>query len=439
MGHTANGGVNKLLPLDRPAHDWYRFVLSFPPHLVREYVRRFGIGPRHLVLDPFCGTGTTIVECMKLEIPSIGVEANPMAHFATQVKSDWSPDPEGLLGHAGKVAKLATAELELDGIQDDSTLPLFASVREHGSGRERPLRRLSPEVQKLLLRNSISPLPLHKVLVLLELLEKYEDLRYYGHELLALAKILVYSVSNLHFGPEVGVGPPKRDSPVLSEWLRAIQGTAADLRILRTIKGAPIHLYRGDSRRIAEVVDCAPIDAVITSPPYPNEKDYTRTTRLESVLLGFVRSRADLRVLKAGLVRSNTRSVYKDDDDDQWISGNSEIERIAETIEKRRIEMSKTSGFERLYPRVAKLYFGGMARHLASLREILRPGARLAYVVGDQASYLRVMIRTGKLLAQIAESLGYEPVAINLFRTRMATATREQLREEVVVLRWPGR
>jgi hypothetical protein len=31
---------NKLLAEDRPAHDWYRFVLSFPPHLVRTYHSR---------------------------------------------------------------------------------------------------------------------------------------------------------------------------------------------------------------------------------------------------------------------------------------------------------------------------------------------------------------------------------------------------------------
>lgn len=79
-----------------------------------------------------------------------------------------------------------------------------------------------------------------------------------------------------------------------------------------------------------------------------------------------------------------------------------------------------------------------MARHLASLRNCLSPGAKLAYVVGDQASYLRVMIRTGQLLAGIAQKLGYEVIDIDLFRTRLATATGEQLREEVVLLRWPG-
>ena len=79
-----------------------------------------------------------------------------------------------------------------------------------------------------------------------------------------------------------------------------------------------------------------------------------------------------------------------------------------------------------------------MSRHLSEMRRVLRPGAKLAYVVGDQASYLRVMIRTGQLLADIASSLGYEIMGVDLFRTRLATATREQLREEVVLLRWPG-
>lgn len=115
-----------------------------------------------------------------------------------------------------------------------------------------------------------------------------------------------------------------------------------------------------------------------------------------------------------------------------------EIQRLAETIEARRIALGKTSGFERLYARTTRLYFGGMARHLADLRRVLRPGAQLAYVVGDQASYLQVMIRTGKLLAAIADSLGYKVVRTDLFRTRLATATKVQLREEVLILRWPG-
>src|SRR5207249_3279238 len=133
--------------------------------------------------------------------------------------------------------------------------------------------------------------------------------------------------------------------------------------------------HRADSRTLKSLLKPGSIDAVFTSPPYPNEKDYTRTTRLETVLLGFVRDKQQLRTLKRTMVRSNTRGVYKGDDDHQWVSDIDEIARIADEIESRRIAMKKTSGFERLYATVTKLYFGGMARHLADLRPALKKGA----------------------------------------------------------------
>jgi len=157
---------------------------------------------------------------------------------------------------------------------------------------------------------------------------------------------------------------------------------------------------------------------------------------LESVILGFLKNKGELRELKQQLIRSNTRNVYKCDDDEHIIAGNEEIDLLADEIERRRKQLGKTSGFERLYSRVTKLYFGGMARHLSDLRKVLKPGARLAYVVGDQASYFRVMIHTGRLLADLAKSLGYTVESIDLFRTRFATQTGQSLREEVVLLRW---
>lgn len=427
--HGKNGDLNRLSPEDRPAHDWYRFVLSYPPHLVREYAERFGLGSTQRVLDPFCGTGTTLVECQKMGIQSVGIEANPFAHFASVTKLDWTPDPDRLVEHAERIARATLARLAEHGIQDQP--PLRPQPK-------RGLRALPTDAANLLLSDSISPLPLHKTLLLLEVLREQRDERFDGHERLALAKAIVFSISNLHFGPEVGVAPAKPDSPVIGPWLHGVRSIANDLRGLQLPKRTHAEVHNADARSIDLLLKAQSIDAVITSPPYPNEKDYTRTTRLESVLLDFIKSKADLRTLKRTLIRSNTRGVYKEDDDDTWISDHPEIQRIADAIEARRLELGKTSGFERMYHRVTKLYFGGMARHLAQLRAVLRPGAQLAYVVGDQASYLRVMIRTGELLAAIGRSLGYELVDIDLFRTRLATATREQLREEVVIFRWPG-
>ena len=430
---SATNGRNKLRPEDRAVHDWYRFVLSFPPHLVRDYLERLGVGPSDTVLDPFCGTGTTLVECKKLGIASVGIESNPMAHLASSVKVDWSVDASALLEYAGEVAASTRKKIECDG--DEWTgLPLLATSGTTPS----PMRRLHPDQAKLLLKDSISPIPLHKTLTLLDEIDRHGDprLRQYGR--LALAKALVYRIGNLKFGPEVGLGRIKDDAPVVDAWLDGVREIVHDINLVREQAHVPTQVLKADSRETDRVLNSNSVDAVITSPPYPNEKDYTRTTRLESVILGLIRDRRELRSLKQDLIRSNTRGVYKSDTDDREVEHHPAIQEIATAIEQRRIQLGKTSGFERLYPRVTQLYFGGMARHLASLRPVLRSNAKLAYVVGDQASYLRVMIRTGQILADLAQSLGYRVVDIDLFRTRPSTATGEQLREEVVVLEWQG-
>jgi DNA modification methylase len=413
-----NGDANKLLPDDEAFHAWYRFVLSYPPHLVREYLERFGIGTGQCVLDPFCGTGTTLVTCKRAGVASVGAEGTPMGHFASAVKVDWTPDPGALLAHAQRVAGMA---------QDIAV-----------ASRASALRALPTEAAKTLLKGSISPMPLHRVLVLRDCLEALRDDRFHRHELLALAKALPCRVGNLRFGPEVGVGQSKDDAPVLEVWLDEVRAMADDLERAGGESFASAQVHLRDSRDLSQLVPPGAIDAVVTSPPYPNEKDYTRIMRLEMAVLGLVQSPQDLQSLKRTLLCSNTRTAYKANDDDRWVADLPAVTQLADAIEARRLALGKTSGFERQYHRVVRLYFGGMYRHLASLRPLLRPGARLAYVVGDQASYLQVMIRTGQLLGEIAAALGYEFLGLDLFRTRLATATREQLREEVLLLRWPG-
>lgn len=174
-----NGAMNTLLARDAPAHDWYRFVLSFPPHLVRDYVQRFGLDRDSRILDPFCGTGTTLVEAKKLGVPSCGLEAVPLSRLAASTKVNWTPDPEALHEHAELVAEKALAMLAADGIAD---------VPSSSTPREVRLRTLPPASAKLLLKNSISALPLHKVLVLRDALDGEYDSAFADHERLALAR-----------------------------------------------------------------------------------------------------------------------------------------------------------------------------------------------------------------------------------------------------------
>ena len=421
-------GNNSMHPEDERIHRWYRFVLSFPPHLVRHYIEQFSLSEGSVILDPFCGTGTTLVEAKLRGIEGIGLEANPFPHFASRVKTDWSVHPDKLREFAKVVAERANLELDKQGINDQlvSTQP------------PRSLRSLDEQSMRLLIKNSISPLPLHKTLILLDQINRYQDHPAHKYGILSLGNALVNSIGNLRFGPEVGVGKIKTDVPVITIWLQEIEKIATDLELVYGAPHPKTEVFLADARQLSHVIQQGSVDAVITSPPYPNEKDYSRTTRLESVILGFIRDRSQLRKYKSTFIRSNTRGVYVSDKDDEWVSGIEEIENLANTIEARRIELGKTSGFERLYNRVVKLYFGGIARHLWELKKVLKPGAKLAYVVGDQASYLRVMIKTGHILAKIAERQGYHVEQIDVFRTRFATVTKAELREEVVILSWPG-
>jgi hypothetical protein len=136
-------------------------------------------------------------------------------------------------------------------------LPLLARRR----GAAKNLRALPPEATKLLLGGSMSPVPLHKTLVLLETLEEERDERFYRHERLALAKAVVFGISNLHFGPEVGVERPKADAPVVSAWRSAVARMAEDLGALggKATVSAVVHhaplpererLYSGDAAGI---------------------------------------------------------------------------------------------------------------------------------------------------------------------------------------------
>lgn len=253
-----NSEKNKLGHSDRKFHDWYRFVLSYPPHLVKKYLTEFGLTKNDIVLDPFCGTGTTLVEAKLQNIPSIGIEANPFAHFASSVKIDWQVDGNKLLTIANEIREASIRELEKQCITD---------VPSMNNLTNKSLRQLTIDQEKLILKNSLSPLPLHKCLNLLDMINNYKHTQYYKYFALAFANSAVFQFSNLRFGPEIGVGKLKQDAAVVSLWFKQILKIAKDLNQANQLNNDKVKtkVILNDSRDLKEILEGCKISAVITS------------------------------------------------------------------------------------------------------------------------------------------------------------------------------
>ncbi|MBS0195450.1 MAG: helix-turn-helix domain-containing protein [Planctomycetes bacterium] len=78
------------------SHGWHRYIGRFPPHLVRALLNHFGATATTPVLDPFAGSGTTLVECRLLGIPCTGVELCPLSAMLSRVKSQFPIDTTGI-------------------------------------------------------------------------------------------------------------------------------------------------------------------------------------------------------------------------------------------------------------------------------------------------------------------------------------------------------
>ena len=439
---TEQQNSNVLERADHAMHAWYRFVLSYPPHLVRKYLDLFKLRKTAVVFDPFCGTGTTLVESQKHGMRSIGADAHPYAAFVSKVKTHWSISIPEIEKARTMIISRASDEQRERGLPDLSLRHLLFKEYSACYSNEAVL---SEEELKLIPAGFLSPFPLKRLLLLRSGIHK--TCRNTGNGIkdffdLALSHVIANGAGNFAFGPEIYRTKPKPDYDVLGHFAEQTQTMVNDLIAINH----PSAIYTEATVLCGDSRDCAflneTIDAVITSPPYPNEKDYTRTTRVESVLLGIIKKKEELREVKNWLLRSNTRNVFVADNDGDEVKEFNSITEICKQIEHRRIELGKTSGFEKLYHKVVAHYFGGMRKHLRTLHPHLRKHAQLAYVVGDQLSFLMVPIYTAQLLAEIAVKEGYKVKGIDLWRERIGTKVRNsqngaktiRVREEVLLL-----
>ena len=73
-------------PVAGLTHDFYRYPARFSPQFVRAAIKAF-TQPGDIVLDPFMGGGTTLVEARVMGRRAIGVDISQLATFIARVKT----------------------------------------------------------------------------------------------------------------------------------------------------------------------------------------------------------------------------------------------------------------------------------------------------------------------------------------------------------------
>jgi len=403
-------------------HDWYRTVWGYSDQLVANLLDEFATKTRMRVLDPFCGSGTTLVECMKRGVDSAGIDANPVSCLAAKVKTNWHLRPGRLLE-----------------LLDIIRIP-YKRFRSSVSYRSDPTY-LYFDLSGMLDRGWISPGPLKKVLILKRCIQDLNTNYAYKQALtLLLLETLLRTASNVKFGPELFCSHQKIDADVFGDFSKRLETMVADLELVRlTPHRSSSLVLEGDSRECGAMrqhLGTPKFSHVICSPPYPAEHDYTRNSRLELAFIERVSDRETLRAIKRRMVRSHTKGIYAADADSDMVSADMTLARLVKKIDLR--AATKNHGFAKLYSRVTTEYFGGMKRHLESLHPLLRKGAILAYVVGDQSSYLQVQIRTATILANLARDVGYDILEIRHWRDRVTRSDSGVIVENILIMQKRG-
>ncbi len=423
------------IELDKSSVDRiYHFVLSYSPTFPEHEIEKLELTSSSLILDPFSGTGTTLVVAKKIGIQSMGIEANDFCHWISGVKLNWDVDVAAFR----KMYALIDNELHEKFLFFENTYKTDKTLFQR-TFQEFKQRWVSKD---LLLKDHISDLPLLKLLFLKELILSKKTSSDVKELLLCCFASIVTPVSNIKFGPTPGRGKIKSDAKVRELFLSKCSDAANDLDELAGNNRSPADVILGDARDPSIFQELNGFDSIISSPPYPAEHEYTRHTRLEMILLDMVTENLDLRTIKKRMITGSTRNVYKEDNEGDLVINHPEINRVVNEISMR-VEESKftedgservLSGFEKLYSKTVAEYFGGMKKVLRNLLTALNEGGVVSFLVGDSRTYKLVHIPTAKILGELAIEVGFKRFETELWRKGVSTAHKLDIDENILQL-----
>lgn len=360
-----------------PVYDWYSYKHSFSRNLVVKLIEEFRLGSKDRILDPFCGSGTTLLASKEMGIPVLGIDILPLSVFISNVK---------LLRYSQHRIESALREVE--------------DLLEQGN-TDCTVSKTKKELLIKFFREDI----LSRILFIREWIEGKDDKETRDFLLMALLSVLEDLSYTRKDGGFLRILRGKRIPDLKSTYLFKLQDMAKDIGFINNLPGIPAEAIEGDARQT--VLEPDSFSAVITSPPYPNRHDYTRVYLLELVI-GFMDTQEEIKTLRYDTLRSHVEARRK------FIAEDYNPPRALKVILKRLGEMSLPN---RQIIKMIEGYFEDMYLVLKELRRLLRPDGKVAFVVGD-VRYAGIVIPVGDILIEIANNVGLE------FRERIKARMR---------------
>jgi hypothetical protein len=326
------------------------------------------------VLDPFVGMGTTTFSSMLSGIPSVGIEKLPIAAFAAQTLPLFFTIEQGELVASWDKLRHMSYKGELADVALDVPIMKLAFDEETLLN----LRRWKRAIDSL-------PFPLRNIFLLLffSVLERCsyasndgQFLRLKRNKLLAKPEEALYRKV---VEAEDDINRIKWEFP---DWERLINHYRPDI-------------YEWDARNLSSInFKCQPT-AIITSPPYPNRYDYSRSYCLE-LCFHFAKNFNELKAIRFGLLRSHIEAKVKHDE----AIPHPAIAEVLQALNGRKLNNPRI-------PDLLKGYFIDMKKVIMEWRQVLAPNAKVAMVV-DNVRFEGELVPTDLILSEMAENAGFE-------------------------------
>lgn len=391
-------------------HRWVPWVAGFSAPFVDDVIARFLPNSERrdpVVLDPFCGVGTTLVECQRRGVDSVGFEINPYAALASRVKTQVPTMDISSLGTMVADYRLWMVDFE-EASAKEGQVDLLKSQPPQGFKSRIPF---------------YSERVLSRVLATLDYAEQLRDRLLRDVFLLAFGSVSV-KFSNYSYEPSLasrpGSGKPLvLDAPVADIMCAKLEEMLGDIQALQQEFGwrfiqPTVTVWQDSFFRCRKYLDADSVDLLVTSPPYLNNYHYVRNTRPQLWWLGLINHGSQLRAIEEENVGKFWQTV-RDRQPVPLTVKMAELEALVEDLRGRNRERGAYGGPG--WANYVASYFNDLNVFARLVSEILQPGGRAVVVVGN--SIIQGMeIKVDQILSSIAGLHRLSTEAVDIIRAK---------------------